>query len=66
MSGLEVKRAPKWMVDNHLEFVYRIFSEPKKQLKRCGWIIATLPGLLLKEYKRARRNKATVAPSHIS
>ena len=53
-SGLEEKRAPEWMVKHHLEFVYRIFSEPKKQLKRCSWIIITLPGLLLGEWKRKR------------
>ena len=51
-SGLEEKRAPKWMLDHHLEFVYRIFSEPKKQLKRCAWIVATLPGLLWNEWKK--------------
>lgn len=53
-SGVDAKRAPEWMVKNHLEFVYRIFSEPKKQLKRCGWIVITLPGLLYDEWKRKR------------
>ncbi len=53
-SGLDVKRAPDWMVNNHLEFIYRIFSEPKKQLKRCSWILATLPGLLFSEWKRKK------------
>lgn len=57
MSGLEIKRAPQWMVKNHLEFIYRIFSEPKKQLKRCGWIIATLPSLLISEYRQSRSGK---------
>ncbi|MBP3294717.1 MAG: WecB/TagA/CpsF family glycosyltransferase [Clostridia bacterium] len=57
-SGVDAKRAPEWMVKNHLEFVYRIFSEPRKQLKRCGWIVVTLPGLLYAEWKRKRkRNK---------
>lgn len=51
-SGVDVNRAPKWMIKNRLEFIYRIINEPKKQLKRCGWIIATLPGLLFGEYKR--------------
>lgn len=55
-SGVDAKRAPEWMVKNHLEFVYRIFSEPRKQLKRCGWIVVTLPGLLYAEWKR-KRNK---------
>lgn len=55
-SGTEERRAPQWMVKAHLEFVYRIFSEPKKQLKRCGWIVITLPGLLYGEWKRKRLN----------
>ena len=55
-SGLEEKRAPQWMLNHHLEFVFRIFSEPKKQLKRCGWIVATLPSLLWNEWKQ-KNNK---------
>ncbi len=51
-SGVDVNRAPAWMVRHHLEFVYRIYSEPKKQLNRCAWIIRTLPGLLYAEWKR--------------
>lgn len=54
-GGVDVKRAPEWMVKAHLEFVYRIFSEPKKQIKRCAWIIRTLPGLLIGEYKRKKK-----------
>ncbi len=57
-SGVDVKRAPTFLVNHHLEFVYRIFCEPKKQLKRCGWIILTLPQLLLKEYKQRLKNKS--------
>lgn len=56
-SGQDVKRAPEWMVRRHLEFVYRILSEPKKQTRRCAWIIRTLPGLLLQEYRRKRQNE---------
>ncbi len=48
-SGVGVRRAPKWMVDAHLEFFYRIMSEPKKQIKRCWGIISTLPSLLYNE-----------------
>ena len=54
-SGLEEKRAPGWMVRHHLEFIYRIFSEPKKQLKRCWWIVITLPGLLFGEWKKKKK-----------
>lgn len=55
-SGLEnaPKRAPKWMLDMHLEFVYRIFSEPKKQIRRCRDIILSLPRILLKERRISR------------
>lgn len=51
-SGIAAKRAPTWMVKHHLEFVYRIFSEPKKQIKRCSMIVLTLPMLLIGEMKR--------------
>lgn len=51
-SGMDEKRAPQWMLDAHLEFVYRIYCDPKKQLKRCGWIVYTLPTLLWGEWRR--------------
>ena len=55
MAGTDVKRAPHWMVrDASLNSVYRIFSEPKKQLKRCGWIVYTLPGLLYREWRKKK------------
>ena len=52
-SGLEEKRAPAWMRRMHLEFVYRIWAEPKKQWARCKQIICTLPGII-KEEKSTR------------
>lgn len=55
-SGVDSNRAPEWMVRNHLEFIHRIFKEPKKQLKRCSMIVYTLPSLLLKERKRKKQN----------
>lgn len=51
-SGVDANRAPEWMVRNHMEFVYRIFSEPKKQIKRCWGIVRSLPSLLIQESKR--------------
>lgn len=54
-SGMEEKRCPEWMKNNHLEFVYRILQNPKKQLIRCYWIIRTLPKLYFEEKKRAKR-----------
>lgn len=56
-SGIDVKRAPAWMVKHHLEFVHRIFKEPKKQLKRCWGIVSSLPGLLWSEWRRKHKLK---------
>lgn len=53
-SGTDESRCPKWIQKHHLEFVYRIYQDPKKQLKRCFWIVATLPKLYFEEIKRKR------------
>lgn len=53
-SGTEENRCPSWMQKMHLEFLYRIIQDPKKQLKRCFWILWTLPGLYFGEVKRKR------------
>lgn len=50
-SGLDVKRAPRWMVNNHLEFLHRIYKEPRKQFGRCTSIIRSLPRVLYREVK---------------
>lgn len=53
-SGMAEKRAPQWMVKSHMEFIYRLSQDPKKQLKRCSWIVATLPGMLFREWRAKR------------
>lgn len=55
-SGTNVSRAPKWMIRCHLEFVHRIFKEPRKQLSRCAGIIVSLPRILWQEWRRKRLN----------
>lgn len=50
-SGLEVSRAPQWMVRNHLEFIHRIYKEPSKQLRRCSRIVYHLPRMLWTEWR---------------
>ena len=50
------KRAPKWMVRWHLEFIHRIYIEPKKQIRRCWGIIVHLPRILWKEQRRKARH----------
>ena len=52
IGGKGEKRAPQWLVDHHLEFVHRIYYSPKKQLRRCAWIVATLPQLLHREWRK--------------
>lgn len=47
-----VRRAPSLFVRLHLEFVWRLFTEPRKQFKRCWNIVTTLPGI----YKTERVN----------
>lgn len=56
-SGTEENRCPKWIQKHHMEFLYRIWQDPKKQLKRCFWIVATLPKLYIEEYRRKNRLK---------
>lgn len=55
-SGLSdaPQRCPEWMRKLHLEFVHRIFTEPKKQIRRCWHITTTLPAILHKERKVKR------------
>ena len=53
-SGLEEKRAPEWMRRMHLEFVYRVYAEPKKQWARCKQIVCTLPRIFREERKRKK------------
>lgn len=55
-SGTDIQRAPEWMVKHRLEFVHRIYKEPKKQLKRCWSIVSILPGLLWTEWRKTKRN----------
>jgi N-acetylglucosaminyldiphosphoundecaprenol N-acetyl-beta-D-mannosaminyltransferase len=54
-AGMNEKRAPKWMIRNRMEFVYRIMQDPKKQLRRCGLIVTTLPKIFWGEMRRRRK-----------
>ena len=46
------KRAPKWIRRIGMEWVYRIFSEPKKQLKRNFIFLIDLPSAIRQEIKK--------------
>lgn len=67
-SGTAEKRCPKWMHDMHLEFVYRILQDPKKQLKRCWWIVRMLPSMISEEKgkKKAADNVMKAMKSYVA
>lgn len=46
-----VKRAPKWMLRLRLEWLYRAFEEPRKNIPRYWNFIKILPSLIYKEYQ---------------
>lgn len=46
-----VKRAPKWMLEAKLEWLYRAWEEPKKNIPRYWNFIKILPFLLYQERK---------------
>ena len=55
-SGLaNQKRAPRWMIKAKIEWIHRIWSEPKKQLKRCSLIFTSMPVIYWNEYKRKKK-----------
>lgn len=54
-AGLGIRRAPQWMVRCHLEFVYRIFTEPRKQLRRVWQILRWTPAILREERALQKR-----------
>lgn len=49
--GDQVKRAPKWLRDIHLEWLFRLSSEPRKQVKRVYKILKSYPGIIYRELK---------------
>lgn len=51
------KRAPLWIRKIGMEWVYRIFSEPKKQLRRNIIFLLDLPAAIKKEIKIKRQYK---------
>lgn len=47
-----VKRAPDWMLKLRLEWLYRAFEEPKKNVPRYWNFLKKLPALIKEEYKQ--------------
>ncbi len=53
----EVKDIPNWARKTHLIWLYRIFTEPKKQLKRCKEIVLVLPKIYKEEKIRVKEKE---------
>ena len=54
----EVKRAPRWMRKHRLEWLYRAFEQPKKNIPRYWGFISILPRLIREErQKKKKKNK---------
>lgn len=53
-SGIDEKVCRNWVRKNHMEFIYRIIQDPKKQTRRCFWILATLPKIYFAELRRKK------------
>jgi len=53
-----VKRAPKWMLDFKLEWLYRAFEEPKKNVPRYWNFLKILPKLIKEERRKVRLNES--------
>lgn len=56
-AGLGIRRAPDWMVKCHLEFAYRIASEPRKQFKRVWRILTATPAIIAEEARTKKRSR---------
>ncbi|MEZ7505856.1 WecB/TagA/CpsF family glycosyltransferase [Flavobacterium sp. Arc2] len=56
----EVKDIPSWARKTHSIWLYRIFTEPKKQLKRCKEIVLVLPQVYRKENKLMKENRGNL------
>jgi len=53
----EVKDIPDWARKTHSIWLYRIFTEPKKQLKRCKEILLVLPRIYRDEQKLVKNKQ---------
>ena len=53
----EVMDIPNWAKKLHLIWLFRIFTEPKKQLKRCREIVLILPKIYKEEKTRLNESR---------
>ena len=53
----EIKDIPNWTKKMHVVWIYRIFTEPKKQIKRMSKVIFNFPKIYIQEKKRINNAK---------
>lgn len=53
-----IKDIPEWTKKMHLVWVYRLLTEPKKQIKRLKTIFLTYPRMIKEEKKRVRNENS--------
>ena len=57
-----IKRAPKWMQKNGLEWLFRLFQDPRRLWKRYLITYPKFPWLLIKEYLKSRNQNRVENP----
>ena len=57
-SGLEEKRAPQWMLKLRLEWLYRAFNEPQKNVPRYANFLKILPRLIKEEKQKIKVSRS--------
>lgn len=53
----KVQRAPRWMLRYRLEWLYRAFNEPRKNIPRYWSFIKILPRLAIEEKRKIKSDK---------
>jgi N-acetylglucosaminyldiphosphoundecaprenol N-acetyl-beta-D-mannosaminyltransferase len=56
-----MKRAPKWMIDNGFEWIYRLISEPRRMWRR--YLVNNFKFILLITKERLKRGGTKLSPS---
>lgn len=53
-----VKRAPQWMLKLRLEWLYRAFNEPQKNVPRYANFLKILPRLIKEEKQKIKASRS--------
>lgn len=53
----EIKDIPKWTKKLHVIWIYRIFTEPKKQINRMAKVLVEFPKIYANEKKKLKNGK---------